>query len=343
MQKFYIGIAVIACLLGGVTSCVSTGEKGPKKFEPVTQELPKTEAGQDRRKDDQQESKKVVVAKVNGAEISMYALVKMMNRIGVKKAATAPEDTEAVKKEALDRLILQELAWQKAQAEGLRTKKENIDTAIANLKENIGGDEQYRQFLEQENVTENDLRSQVERSLTLEAIFAKEVYQKVVIPGEELKKAYEREKGRYIKPEKVSVIDVYFFNKTGDESLIEKADSIRSRIQAEKDRDPWKLVLDGTFIVRNYELRKEKDGDLYEEAKKLKTDEISRVIKTADGVHIVKLREYSPERQLTLDEVRPNLEKQLRAAAQEKRLREWEQELRGPANIEIINAATTPE
>lgn len=345
MQKVHLSIAVIACLLGGILSCTSTAGKSLQTGETVSQGLPEKESRQDQQKDVQQESKqaakKIVVARVNGAEIAMFDLVKAMNRIGARRAAaTTPANAEEVKKEALDRLILQELAWQKAQAEGLRTKKENIDTAIANLKENIGGDEKYRELLDQEQVTENDLRLQVERSLTLEAIFAKEVYEKVVVPEEELKKAYEREKGKYIQPEKVSVIDVYFFTKTGDESLGEKAESIRSRILADKNRDPWQLVLDGTFTVRNYEPRKEKDRALFEEAKKLKKDEISRVIKIPDGVHIVKLREYSPERQLTLEEVRPNLEKQLRAPAQEMRLREWERELRAKATIEIVDVGS---
>lgn len=345
MQKFHLSIAVIACLLGGIMSCTSTAGKSLQTGETVSQGLPEKESQQAQQKDVQQESKqaskKVVVAKVNGAEISMNALVKMMNRIGAKSAAApTPEESEAVKKEALDRLILQELAYQKALSQGLRAPQETIDASLANLKENVGGEEGYQQLLEKEKVTEQELRTQVERSLTLERIFAKEVYEKVVVPEEELKKAYEREKGKYIQPEKVSVIDVYFFTKTGGESRTEKAESIRSRILAEKNRDPWQLVLDGTFTVRNYEPQKEKDRDLFKEAKKLKKDEISRVIKTPDGAHIVKLREYSPERRLTLEEVRPNLEKQLRAPAQAMRLREWERELRANATIEIMDVGS---
>lgn len=321
MQKICFSIAVIVCLL----SSVAAGGDGP---------VPKEQHMSEARTDDAQAAKGIVVAKVNGAEITMFDLLRTMNRISAGRAA-APADVSEVRQEALNRLIMQELAWQEAQAAGLRTKKENIDTAIANLKENVGGEEKYRQLLEQEQVTENDLRVQVERSLTLEAIFAKEVYGKVAVPDEELKKAYERERGAYIQPEKVSVLDVFIFNGTGN-GLREKAEGIRSRILADKNRDPWQLVLDGTFIVRNYAPRKEKDRILFEEAKKLKKDELSDVIMTPGGAHIVKLREYVPERQLTLEEVRPNLEKMLLAPAQEMRLREWEQKLREKAAIEIV-------
>ena len=344
LRKVYLSIAMTVCLFGVIMSCASTGEKSLQTGETVSQGLPKKEGQQDRKKDDLQASKQIVVAKVNGAEISMYTLVKMMNRIGAKRAvaATTPEDIEAVKKEALDRLILQELAYQKALSLGLRTPQEAIDASLANLKENIGDEESYKQFLEKEQVTEQELREQVERSLALERIFEQEVYQKTSIPEDELKKIYEKEKGNYIKPEKVSTVDVFFAGKDGDDSLAKRAEAVRAKILQDKSRDPWRLVLDGTFIVRNYELRAGKDQELREEAKKLTTGEISRIVKAPDGIHIIKLREYSPERQLTFDEARGSLENRLRASAQEKRLREWEQELRGAAKIEIKDTAAGP-
>ena len=56
---------------------------------------------------------KIIVAKVNGTGITMAALITMMNRIGPKKvsassvAGTDSEVKAAVRKEALDRLIME--------------------------------------------------------------------------------------------------------------------------------------------------------------------------------------------------------------------------------------------
>ena len=47
---------------------------------------------------------------------------------------------EEVKKQLFDRLILQELAYQKARALGLNAEQKNIDDAIANFKANVGGE-----------------------------------------------------------------------------------------------------------------------------------------------------------------------------------------------------------
>ena len=47
---------------------------------------------------------------------------------------------------------------------------------------------------------------------------------------------------------------------------------------------------------------------MYAVAKQLKPGELSDVVTTATGTHIIKLISYSAEKHLTLDEVRNNLE-----------------------------------
>jgi parvulin-like peptidyl-prolyl isomerase len=287
----------------------------------------------------QEEAKKVVVATVNGAPITVDLLVKMMNRLGAKDPTNqTPESAEELKKNALDKLILQELAYQKAKADGIKPEEKFIDEAIVNLKVNVGGEKEYAEFLAQQNVTEAELRAQVQRSLTLEIIFAREVSDKVSIPEDEVKKEYEKEKQRFILPEKVSVTDVFFNAKNADKASRKKANEVLKKIRADKGKDPWKLVLDGAFIVRNTDVRREKEKELYDAAKKLKVGELSGVIKASDGLHIIKLKAYAPEKQLSFDEARGSLEGKFRVPAQQQRLEEWGRELRKDAKIEIKDA-----
>jgi peptidyl-prolyl cis-trans isomerase SurA len=108
------------------------------------------------------------------------------------------------------------------------------------------------------------------------------------------------------------------------------------KIKSDKDKDPWKLVLDGTFIVRALDIKKDKHKELYNSAKKLKVGQISNVIKTPTGLHILKLVEYSPERPATLEETRSYLESRLKPIEVEKRFKEWSEELKKDAKIEIL-------
>ncbi|MEW6117900.1 MAG: peptidyl-prolyl cis-trans isomerase [Nitrospirota bacterium] len=281
-----------------------------------------------------EEARKIIVARVNGAAITMESLVKMMNRLG-----PASKDIESTKRDALDKLIFQELAFQKAKAEGITVEKEKIDAAVTNFRNNVGGDEEFKKALDAEGLTLEMLKAQIERSLMLEQIFGREVYSKVTIPEDKVKEEYEREKHRFIKPEKVAVVDVLVLQKEGTADAAKKAAELLEKIKADRNQDPWKLVLDGSFIVRHYQIRKDKDKELHEAAVKLKPGELSGVIKAPDGYHVLKLKEYSPERYYTFEESRGALEGKFRYEAQEQRVKEWLEELKKGAKLEIIESA----
>jgi hypothetical protein len=80
---------------------------------------------------------------------------------------------------------------------------------------------------------------------------------------------------------------------------------------------------------------KTEEPELYEEAKA----ERGRTFRRDKGFrqyHIIKLKEYMPERLQTLDEVRRNIDVRLIAEAKKKRMQEFEAELKKGAKIEII-------
>ena len=289
------------------------------------------------RKAGPKEARKVVVATVNGAPINIDSLIRMMNRLAVKNLPNqTPEPAGELKQRALDRLIQQELAYQKAKADGLKPEEKYIDEAMANLRESFGGEKEYAEFLKQQNVTESELREQTDRSLTIELIIAREVNNKASVPEDELRKEYDREKQNYMVPEKVSVIDVAFIVKRdNDKNSSRKANTILRKLRADKDKDPWKLVLDGTFIIRTIDISSNKEKELYTAAKKLKVGGLSGVIKASDGLHIIKLRDYQPERTPPFDQAKTAIEGKFKPQARQKRLEEWERELRQDAKIEI--------
>ncbi len=291
------------------------------------------------KKQGMEEAKKVVVAKVNGVPITMYSVVQMMNRIGrqtVQQGAPTPEEIEKVKQTAVERLIFQELAYQKAKETGLKADPQNIDNALSNLMENLGDNEDaYKKFLEDEMLTEDELKAAIEKSLVLQLIFAKEVVEKAKVSDEMIREEYNKEKSRFLLPEKMQVIDVLFIEKKDE---MKNAKRILQMIKADKDKDPWNLVLDGTFIVRHYDIKKDRDQLLYEAAKKVKPGSLSGIIKANDGLHIIKMVKHEPERYATLDEARGYFEKKLIVEAQAKRLQEWETEMRKEAKIDILES-----
>lgn len=198
----------------------------------------------------------------------------------------------------------------------------------------------FKKYLQDEMTTEDRLRASIERDMLVEAIFTKEVFEKVSVSESALKESYERDIDKYRQDEKMIVTDVVFLLDINDEASFKKAEEILQSIKADKDKNPWKLQTDGSFIVRNIEMMEEKDRErereIYEVAKGLKKGEISDVIKLSDSIHIIKLIEYVPYRQFTFEEVKNSIMNRLRNEAAQKRVREWEEELKRDAKIEII-------
>lgn len=324
-NAFRIVLAVLFCSVIALTT-----QSCAKKPAPANDPEVSKKAGP-------KEARKVVVATVNGAPVSIDSLIRMMNRLAVKNLPNqTPEPAEKLKQKALDRLIQQELAYQKAKANGLKPEEKYSDEAMANLRASFGGEKEYAEFLKQQNVTESELREQTDRSLTIELILAREVNDKASVPEDELRKEYDREKQHYMVPEKVSVIDVAFIVKRdNDKNSRRKANTILRKLRADKDKDPWKLVLDGTFIIRTIDISINKEKELYTAAKKLKVGGLSGVIKASDGLHIIKLKNYQPERTPPFEEAKTSIETKLKPQARQKRLAEWERELRQDAKIEI--------
>src|SRR5512140_2743290 len=146
---------------------------------------------------------KIVAARVNGVEITMESVATMMTSLGAKQGhgPASPESMEEIRKDALNQLILQELAYQRAKSEGLVVERKEIDVALADLRGKLGSEEKFTEFIEKERITEEEVRKRIERNLTLKRVFAKEVQGKVSVSEEETRKEYERDKERYARKE----------------------------------------------------------------------------------------------------------------------------------------------
>jgi len=312
---------LICIIIVAITGCA----KNPPMAEPAPPPVAEVK----------NEPKKIIVAKVNDGVLTMDQLVTMMNSLP-ELQSPASETLEEHKKRALDSLVLLELAYQQATALGLNADAAKIQIGLDTFKLNIGGEKEYAEYLTKHNMTDADIRAEVERGLTINAIYNKEVVDRVAVPEEDLKREWEKEKDRYMKPEKVTVIDVYLFKDEGKTSQ-RKAKQLLKMIKTDPKQDPWKLVLDGTFNVKNTAVRKDREKELYDAARKLKPQGLSGVVRDSRGIlHIIKLTEFSPERHYTFDEAKSALIGKLNGPLIEKRTHEWEQELKKDAKIELM-------
>lgn len=284
-------------------------------------------------------SKNVVVARVNDAPITMGAVLKMMQFIARQSYNPNP-DMEEIKRDAINRLILQELVYQMAKKEGIVIDKKRIDDSIAGLKISLGGEEGFRRYLQREMVSEEELRAEIERKIIVEKRFQEEVLDKVTISEEELRNYYKKNISRFIQNENMIITDIVFILDQNKEESMNRAREVLKTLRDDPKKDLSRLTEEKDLIIRDLEIKDEKDRmrekEIYDVAKGLKIGEISDAIKMSDSIHILILKSYTPKKEFTYEEVKDIIFRELKNEALTKRLQEWEGELKKKARIEII-------
>jgi parvulin-like peptidyl-prolyl isomerase len=320
-----LAIAIAALLAAGCQSGMRASDKEPAESKGPGQ-TGHADAG---------DAKHIIVAKVNGVDITQHALDRMIDRMAALNRETAsPISAEETRKKALDQLIFQELSFQEAERQGMSVKGAEIESGITAI---VGHKtEDLEAFLAKQNMTAEELRTGIKRRILLQRIYEREVTEKVNITDDDVRKEYERRKSEYVVPDKAAVNDVVFLLAMDDPASLKKANEVLAKINADEDKSPMTLVPDGTFIVRSHDLEKEREPELYDAARNLKDGELSGVIRTPDSLHIIQLVRFTPERQMTYEEVKGPLKDRLKTEAQRKRFRAWEQELRDRATIELL-------
>lgn len=336
MKRLLIAFAVIILLAMAATNGFAFPKNNPGKGssrQSEIQQMPESMRQQ------MAVARDAVVARVNGAPITMGAVLKMMQYIARQSYNPNP-DMEEIKKDTINRLILQELIYQIAKKEGIVVDKKRIDDSIAGLKISLGGEEGFKRYLKREMVSEEELRAEIERKIIVEKRFQEEVLDKVTISEEELRDYYKKNINRFRQNENMIITDIVFILDQNKEESMNRAKGVLKILKDDPKKDLSRLTEERDLIIRDLEIKDEKDimreKEIYDVAKGLKVGEISDAVKMSDSIHILILKSYTPKREFTYEEVKDTIFRELKNEALTKRLKEWEGELKKEARIEII-------
>lgn len=292
-----------------------------------------------------------VVTVVNGQVISLSELKEREEPIArqVSETFSGPERDRRLaelKKKVMDSLIEDLLLEQEAERLGMKVSDRDIDDAIDEVKkQNSLDDAGLKAALKQEGLTYEGYRLQIKKQIEKSRVIGQQVRSKVSVTDKELADYYERNKRLFLKDDEVKVSHILF--PIPENASNEKIEKIRG--EAAQVLGLARQGMDFPDLARKYSRDSSaseggslgffKKGQLlpaFEAAAfSMKKGEISDLVRTPFGFHIIKVddtKEATPE---PLETVKDKIKSALTSEMMEQRYKEWMEELKKSAIIEI--------
>ena len=290
--------------------------------------------------------------RVNGVAISYQRFngfyVEYRNSKGVAVGARGDqlELLKRLRSEAMDLLIEQEVVRQAAEREGVRVGEAEVDAEVAKLRPVYDTPEGFARRLETEGFTEESYRKHVRGMLAAGKYLDGMRAAVPAVSDGELSTYYRDNEGRLTFPEEVRVRHILLTWKplgTPDDRA-----AIRERMapileQARGGGDFAGLAkrysedsTAGNGGDTGFFRRGEMAPTFEKTAFDLAPGEISDMVETPFGVHILRLEERRPARLLPLDEVREPLRDHVRRERMDAAVKKEIERLRGAAEIVIL-------
>jgi peptidyl-prolyl cis-trans isomerase C len=259
----------------------------------------------------------------------------------------SPDMVKRLQKKVLDEVIAQELLYQASKTLTIPDMEEKITDKIKVMKSRYPSEERFEASLKERNLSVNDVRGSIKRSISIDEYLKKKGINNPEVPETDIKEYYEKHKDNFKRKESVRVshilIKVANDAKPEEKELArKKTDKIRQEIAEGKDFSEMAKVNLGCersatnggdlgYIERGY-MPQEFDKAAFA----LKKDEVSDVVQTKFGYHIIKVVDIRPEGIAPYDEVKDFIGKYLQQDIAKKKITSHIEGLKEKAKIEIF-------
>jgi parvulin-like peptidyl-prolyl isomerase len=223
------------------------------------------------------------------------------------------------KEKLLENMIKERILVQRARQIGLE-EDENVSSQIKTAIEQIRKER------------EEKIKINTQQPL-IDAVMKVEIYDKVKLSEEEIAEYYKENKEEFIKDEEYRLRHILAETQEEAEAVLGKIRDGTDFAELAKEKSLCPSREKGGdlgFIARGRTVKPFEDA-----AFALKPGEISEVVKTQFGYHIIKLEEISPERQKTLEEAKVEIEFIILPEKEQQAFTRWLSSLKDEYNVQI--------
>jgi foldase protein PrsA len=247
------------------------------------------------------------------------------------KSEDGKKQRAEIDKIVLDQVIEQRLILQEARRLGAEATPQQLDQAIGDIKTNFPSPAEFEVALAQRGLTEAALRARLRTNLTMQNLAAK--VSAATVSEAEISKQFQTKRAQYDRPEQVNVAHILV------ESEAEARFALARLNRGEKFEDlARQLSKDPGSKEQGGNLGFVGKGQLVAEFERAafalqRPGQVSPVVKTQYGYHIIRLIERRAAQPATLAQVRAEIRRELLSGKQEADFQAWVKQLRAKAKI----------
>ena len=296
-----------------------------------------------------------VVAKGKGLEIKASQLDEVFTQLKAQAAGRGqpiPDERRAqIETNILERMIILRLLA--AKADSADRAKAEIETRkqYAQFRDSAPSEAIFLARIQSLGMTTNAVRAEIYEQQVAMTVIDREVKDKVAITDAQVKEFYDKNSNRFEQPEQVrashilvSSVDSATRAELPAAELKKKkdlADKVLARAKKGEDfaklakefsEDPGSKDKGGEYTFPRGQMVKEFE----ETAFALKANEVSGLVKTQFGWHIIKLSEKKPATKLKIDEVKADIKKALAGMESDKQMPLYLEKLKKDAAVEVL-------
>jgi parvulin-like peptidyl-prolyl isomerase len=339
------------CVLVLVAALFAAGQ-APGAQAPQTNAAPavqSSESGQD-----------PVVARGIGVRIKRsevdQAVARAKAQVAAKGRTASPEQITQMGQQVLEQLINVQLVSAKATDADKAAGKTLAAERLAKAKAKAGSDAAFEQEMKRMGVTQEELLARWTEALTGEAVLKREF--KINITERDAKKFYDENPSQFNIPESVRASHILLLTrdpKTGaplseeqKAAKLKLIEEILKRARAGEDfaklareysEDTASKDQGGEYKSSRGKILPEIEAAVFA----LKTNEISGVVTSTHGYHIIKLNEKFPPHKIEYAAAASEIQHSLTQKAIEERFPDYIVWLRGQAKVEILDESLKPK
>ncbi|MBI1746530.1 MAG: peptidylprolyl isomerase [Acidobacteria bacterium] len=287
-----------------------------------------------------------VVAEVNGETVKKNDLLEQVRVVEAQMGAVPTDKKKAFVKAVLDDIVGQKLLFQDAHVKKIVPLKEETEKQMSEFRKQFPDAASFAKALKDEGLTEDKLRLRVNEQLTMKQYVDTLVAPNLKVSEADAKKFYDGNSDKMKEPEQIKArhilirVDAKADAKTKQEARA-RTEGLLKRAKANEDFAALaKANSDDTGSKDNggdldYFAKGQMVPEFDKAAWALKTNEISGVVETPYGFHIIKLTDHKPEKIIPFEQAKEQVLSYLRRQGVSDKLQSIVQELRAKGKIKI--------